>query len=462
MQLYLLYLQIIPTFVPIKSNPIINKTSTAVMKKKTILFASCLFGVFAFSSCEKNLYDESKQPEKEIQVKDLDIPAGFQWKLTQVAAGTVAATTPTMVSFFLDEACSKEEKIADIPVDSEISSLPLSIPTYVNTLYAQYKTSTNETKKVAIPVNADRSFSLNIANDAKSKSNTTRSITRGHDIEDDIQLSKGVIFHPKDGWGTIMFEDQFPSLGDYDFNDFVVNYKVQFQGIRKVDKKYTAQYIQIGLRLKAIGGIFPYSPYLRLKEIDSDEVESIEVYETKNVIPAIDGVELVPNKHLIIDYSPLIKNLAKPAGSQYYNTEKNALVATSDLPEINILITLKKRKEVKEILEGDEFDLYLKRNDSGTEIHMNGIEPITYQYPFNDKNLLPVYTNGDEEDDNYYFSAGRLIWGLRVPGNAAHAIEKANFLEAYKGFAKWAQSSGKNEQNWYNQGNADKSLLIHN
>ncbi len=49
-------------------------------------------------------------PKKEIQVKDLDIPAGFQWKLTQVAAGTVAATTPTMVSFFLDEACSKEEK----------------------------------------------------------------------------------------------------------------------------------------------------------------------------------------------------------------------------------------------------------------------------------------------------------------------------------------------------------------
>ena len=33
MQLYLLYLQIIPTFVPIKSNPIINKTSTTFMMK---------------------------------------------------------------------------------------------------------------------------------------------------------------------------------------------------------------------------------------------------------------------------------------------------------------------------------------------------------------------------------------------------------------------------------------------
>jgi hypothetical protein len=84
--------------------------------------------------------------------------------------------------------------------------------------------------------------------------------------------------------------------------------------------------------------------------------------------------------------------------------KRNALLSK----EKNKTIT-KEEKEVKEILEGDEFDLYLKRNDSGTEIHMNGIEPITYQYPFNDKNLLPVYTNGDEEDDNYYFSAGRLI-----------------------------------------------------
>ena len=69
--------------------------------------------------------------------------------------------------------------------------------------------------------------------------------------------------------------------------------------------------------------------------------------------------------------------------------------------------------------------------------------------------------DGEEEDDNYYYSNERLIWGLRVPGNVAHTIEKGDFLKAYKGFAKWAQSGGKNEQNWYNQGNADDNLLIH-
>ena len=117
MQLYLLYLQIIPTFVPIKSNPIINKTSTAVMKKKTILFASCLLGVFAFSSCEKNLYDESKQSEKEIKMTDLNIPEDFQWNLTQVTKGTTIANTQTKVSLFLDEKCSKDEKVAILATD---------------------------------------------------------------------------------------------------------------------------------------------------------------------------------------------------------------------------------------------------------------------------------------------------------------------------------------------------------
>lgn len=109
------------------------------MKKKTVLFASCLLGTLAFSSCEKNLYDESKQPEKELQMKDLDIPADFQWKLTRTAEGTVSANTPTMVSLFLDEKCSEKEKIATILVHDGESKLPLSIPTYVKTLYAQYR-----------------------------------------------------------------------------------------------------------------------------------------------------------------------------------------------------------------------------------------------------------------------------------------------------------------------------------
>lgn len=440
------------------------------MKKKTVLFASCLLGTLAFSSCEKNLYDESKQPEKELQMKDLDIPADFQWKLTRTAEGTVSANTPTMVSLFLDEKCSEKEKIAMISVDAKSlgqqpDDLPLSLPTYVETLYAKYET---ENGMQSIPVKiVNGSFSLNIK-DAKTTTTQTRSVTRGddkdtgHDIEEDIRYSKGVVYHPKKDWGTIMYEDQFPILGDYDFNDFVINYKVKFNAYKKQGNEYMSDLMTIRLRIKALGGIYPYFPYLRLKEIDKEEVENVTItnLRTNNKLVA----DPIPNENLIIDCSDLILNLPKPAGSRYFNVEKTALVDTEELPEFEIEIKLKKAKEVKEILEDDEFDLYIARKDGDkTEIHANGIEPAFYKYPFNNPDLLPVYeSDGDEEDDNYYFSKERLIWGLRVPGNVAHAIEAADFLKAYPGFKKWATSGGKNEQNWYGQGNADKSLLIYN
>ena len=75
----MLYLQIIPTFVLIKSNPIINKTSTAVMKKKTILFASCLLGVFLSPPVRGRTFMMKASNLKRNSSKDLDIPAGFQW-----------------------------------------------------------------------------------------------------------------------------------------------------------------------------------------------------------------------------------------------------------------------------------------------------------------------------------------------------------------------------------------------
>ena len=261
-----------------KSSFIINETSNIIMKKKTVLFASCLLGTLAFSSCEKNLYDESKQPEKELQMKDLDIPADFQWKLTRTAEGTVSANTPTMVSLFLDEKCSEKEKIAMISVDAKSldqqpDDLPLSLPTYVETLYAKYET---ENGMQSIPVKiVNGSFSLNIK-DAKTTTTQTRAVTRGgdkdtgHDIEEDIRYSKGVVYHPKKDWGTIMYEDQFPILGDYDFNDFVINYKVKFNAYKEKGNEYMSDLMTIRLRIKALGGIYPYFPYLRLKEIDID------------------------------------------------------------------------------------------------------------------------------------------------------------------------------------------------
>ena len=70
------------------------------MKKKNILFATCLLGAFAFSSCEKNLYDESKQSEKEIKMTDLEIPANFPWETSKDAKCKIVSSTTVYILRF--------------------------------------------------------------------------------------------------------------------------------------------------------------------------------------------------------------------------------------------------------------------------------------------------------------------------------------------------------------------------
>ena len=86
------------------NNHIINKTNISVMKKKNFLFASCLLGIFAFSSCEKNLYDESKQPEEETKMTDLIVPKNFDWSDTQEVKAQITPAE-TIVSVYLDKEC---------------------------------------------------------------------------------------------------------------------------------------------------------------------------------------------------------------------------------------------------------------------------------------------------------------------------------------------------------------------
>ena len=56
----------------------------------------------------------------------------------------------------------------------------------------------------------------------------------------------GVIYYPvrANGWGTLMFEDLWPAYGDYDFNDLVLNYKIQLY----MNNKNMVDAMLIGIR----------------------------------------------------------------------------------------------------------------------------------------------------------------------------------------------------------------------
>ena len=422
------------------------------MKKNQFLLLSLFLGTVIFSSCEKNLYDEDKLPEKDHTVANLNIPSNFNWKMTKNAECTVTTTNNTPISVYLDKSCSESELVASFTTNSENAPLSLSLPSYVNELYFQYETSDGQKKVISASLNGNGNINIALPSNPRAMVQTRDN----NDIKTD---QSDVVYYPKNGWGTIMFEDLFPGLGDYDFNDFVMNYKVQLYEVEKTgngnNKNYTTKAMQIGARLKAMGGSLDYRPYLRIHGLKRADISSISLHESFNT--KITEVKLIEGKNgeTIIDLSELTDNLHKPAGSHYYNTEKEYAISSDKLPQINIYIELKEPVIIKGNLEDEDFEFYLA-HENGTEIHLSGYEPVAYKYPIDNKNILPL----DGNIANYYYSVDRLIWGLKVPDDVAQAIEKANFLDAYKNFEKWATSGGQNDSNWYGQGNSNKDLLM--
>lgn len=113
------------------------------MKKKNFLFASCLLGIFAFSSCEKNLYDESKQPEEETKMTDLIVPKNFDWSDTQEVKAQITPAE-TIVSVYLDKECKEEALLFQMDMniesnDNQSVEFPIAIPTYVENVYVKYE-----------------------------------------------------------------------------------------------------------------------------------------------------------------------------------------------------------------------------------------------------------------------------------------------------------------------------------
>ena len=117
-------------------------------------------------------------------------------------------------------------------------AVKLDLPVTAKTLYVSYETENGLSPQEAVPV-AGSAVSYALASNGKDYTG----------IEDgDKNTTIGdVIYMPASGWGTLLFEDLWPSYGDFDFNDFVINYKVQLH----MNNKNKVWGMHIGVRSTA-------------------------------------------------------------------------------------------------------------------------------------------------------------------------------------------------------------------
>jgi len=398
------------------NNHIINKTNISVMKKKNFLFASCLLGIFAFSSCEKNLYDESKQPEEETKMTDLIVPKNFYWSDTQEVKAQITPAE-TIVSVYLDKECKEEALLFQMDMniesnDNQSVEFPIAIPTYVENVYVKYE----GVDRISIVPVQDGKIAIKAPQIQNIKS---RAVINTKNSNEYGLLSIN---------GTLMFEDMYPQLGDYDFNDFVARYNLRI--LYKYSRgKYYAHKMCISVQIRAVGGIYKYEPYIRLTKVKAD---NIIIETTEKNVKSIKG----PNGEAIISY----KSPTPPSGYKYYNTEKNEMTKPDKFKEI--WITFKNPIEYEDVMDKNyNIDMYIAKENHKQEIHLKGYEPVY-----------------DQHQD--YADKNNFVWGIRTWGIFDHAIEGKNFLKAYPQFKGWVTSGGKEYKRWWEE--VDYRYVIRN
>ena len=398
------------------NNHIINKTNISVMKKKNFLFASCLLGIFAFSSCEKNLYDESKQPEEETKMTDLIVPKNFDWSDTQEVKAQITPAE-TIVSVYLDKECKEEALLFQMDMniesnDNQSVEFPIAIPTYVENVYVKYE----GVDRISIVPVQDGKIAI--------KAPQIQNIKSGAVINTKNSNEYGLLSIN----GTLMFEDMYPQLGDYDFNDFVARYNLRI--LYKYSRgKYYAHKMCISVQIRAVGGIYKYEPYIRLTKVKAD---NIIIETTEKNVKSIKG----PNGEAIISY----KSPTPPSGYKYYNTEKNEMTKPDKFKEI--WITFKNPIEYEDVMDKNyNIDMYIAKENHKQEIHLKGYEPVY-----------------DQHQD--YADKNNFVWGIRTWGIFDHAIEGKNFLKAYPQFKGWVTSGGKEYKRWWEE--VDYRYVIRN
>lgn len=247
------------------------------------------------------------------------------------------------------------------------------------------------------------------------------------DTLDDYPLDPNKAFNnfspSENSKGIIAFEDLWPYVGDYDFNDLVVgyNYNLIANGnnmVTTIDAKFSIE--QIGAAYKNGFGItMPINPEL---------VESIE------------------GQVLNGGYEEVSSN-----GTETTTATKETVILiagnTKDMKGDSIAIRIKFNTAIAALDFGKvPFNPFLiVDGNRKREVHLPNLAPTSKAEGF-------LGTNDDVSDfgtNLFYKTDGNLPWAIDVYEGFVPPAETVPISTAYPRFANWANSSGQSDKDWF-------------
>lgn len=261
-------------------------------------------------------------------------------------------------------------------------------------------------------------------------------------------------------WKTVAFEDMWPKKGDYDFNDVVVKYKITKSEIENKTVKY-----KIEGELLAIGATYHNGFAFHFSQIKRNEIkEELIRYEIEGKQENRNPLEKNRNNAILIIFEDTKKVAPILSGCKYFRTESK--INCRNQKTINFEITLPIKEEYALLTDISQIDPFIfgvngynhgeyvdKENARQWEVHLKNKNPTE---AFD----LTYFDNADDRSTIYgnYQTENGLPWAMIINSNWYHPKENIDITEVYTEFAKFAESSGKENVTWFNNPVISKSI----
>jgi LruC domain-containing protein len=241
--------------------------------------------------------------------------------------------------------------------------------------------------------------------------------------------------------GTIAFENNWPEVGDYDFNDLVITYVFNLQTnsdgmVVKLLADFDIKAIGTESR-DGFGFILPLDPG-QVRQVEGSVLDAGYLNMTGSNLEAGHDEAVV----IVIDDA---LSWARPAGGyNYVNTEAGSPEVTSET--IQLVIELDEPIPFDELGSPPYNPFLIVDGNRDYEVH-------SADMPGSDLMNNELYGQGrddsDPNTDRYYKSDVNLPWALVMSGEWRHPIEGTPINAAYTNFAGWAESGGGAGRGWF-------------
>lgn len=397
--------------------------------KLTFALPFVLFGLaFLLQSC--NVSGPGADENGDVDFSDLRVSDEFNWSSTRYIEWEISFPDNALVNTPLEVRTPEGSLISRYNIQENGIKTSIPVPTHLEQLML-YNPATGTEKMVkAVPGLVSYDVYINTQIDTVSG----------------LQYGAQTGRYGMDLYYFHMFEDLWPSKGDYDFNDYA------FTSV--VNKKMNAENEVIGARItvtiESVGAGQPYG--LGVEILGGNDANAIYLADEDVIF----GGNAIPDPEAS-NVAVLIENMKDKTkvtprwntfGPLYSNEPTTIAYDISWNPENGNNIS---------------FHYFLfSSNDRGKEIHTVGNPPTAAA------DLSAMGTGDDNSTDirwnrtpglqftkpaPFYRTENNLPWGLSlqiIPGiEPAVPIEGLQITSAYKYFAGWAQSEGTLFTTWW-------------